>query len=112
MFAAASPIYIDSSKISPGTLEAIGRAAYINQKVNGFLPYLLGWVARFLQTYDGALRLTRRSWLDALFLGVVLFVFGIWVQQTRPTERLINKCLVVRAPLLALLVWSSSTDLL
>ena len=80
MFAAASPIYIDSSKISPGTLEAIGRAAYINQKVNGFLPYLLGWVARFLQTYDGALRLTRS--------------------------------LVVRAPLLALFVWSSSTDLL
>lgn len=40
--------------------------------------------------------LTRcRTWLDALCLGLLLVLFGVWVKEARPTERLVNRLLVV-----------------
>ena len=37
----------------------------------------------------------RRTWLDALCLGLLLVLFGVWVKEARPTERRVNRLLVV-----------------
>lgn len=37
-----TPIYIDSAKFTPAQLEGLGRLQYEKQKVNGFLPFLMG----------------------------------------------------------------------
>jgi hypothetical protein len=69
--------YIDSSKLSPSTLETLARFHFSTKRVEAFLPVLLA------------------TYVDALCLGVLAILFGLWIAHARPTDHLAHRLLVV-----------------